>query len=73
MIDACCVLCRTPSGVCASKFTCQHHKEAEAQDAANDRARRTVRRPTEDQAIANVMRAQKVKRRPRPRTYKEEL
>ena len=73
MSDPCCALCRTPSGVCASKFTCTHHREADAQDEANARARRTHRSPTEDQAIANIMRAQKQKRRARPNNPREGL
>ena len=71
--DACCALCKGPHGICLSRYTCQHHKEADAQDEANARARRTHRSPTEDQAIANIMRAQKQKRRARPRNPKEGL
>lgn len=56
MSDNCCALCKGPHGICLSRHSCQHHKEAQAQDDANHRARQTVRRPTEDQAIANVMR-----------------
>ena len=73
MIDPCCFACRTPSGICLTAFTCAHHREAEAQDEANARARRTHRSPTEDQAIANIMRAQKQKRRARPNNPREGL
>lgn len=55
-LDPCCVLCKSALGICLSKHRCHHHKEAQAQDDANHKARQTVRRPTEDQAIANVMR-----------------
>lgn len=55
--DPCCYLCRTPYG-CALRH-CEHHKIAQAQDDANHKARQTVRRPTEDKAIANVMRERK--------------
>lgn len=61
--DHCCYWCRSPFG--CMNHQCQHHKDAQAQEDANDRARRTIRRPTEDKAIANVMRANRKKGRPR--------
>jgi hypothetical protein len=61
MNDVCCWACRSPTGVCLSRYACQHHKEAEALDEASHRARRTHRTPTEDQAIANVMRERRRK------------
>ncbi|QIG57728.1 hypothetical protein PP358_gp57 [Arthrobacter phage Shoya] len=66
MADSCCALCRTPSGVCASRYACQHHKVFQAQDEADARARRTHRDPTADQAIANAMRDTIPNRRTRP-------
>jgi len=57
---SCCWLCRGPHGLCLN-HRCEHHVAADKQDEANERARRTVRRPTEDQAIHNVMRAQRAK------------
>jgi hypothetical protein len=62
MIDACCALCRTPSGVCASKYACEHHRVYEAQDEADSRARRTYNNPTQDRAIRNVMASRNPKR-----------
>lgn len=56
MSDPCCWACRSPTGVCLSRYACAHHKEADAQDEANARARRTYRDRTAEQAIANVMR-----------------
>lgn len=55
--DPCCILCRHVSGICLSRHTCDHHKDAQKQDDANHRARTTVRRPTEAAAINNIMRA----------------
>lgn len=62
--DPCCFMCRSSTGVCLTRFQCDHHKEADKRDEANERARRTVHRPTEDQAINNVMRAQR-RRKPK--------
>lgn len=64
-LDACCFLCRGAHGICLTRRTCDHHVQARAQDEADDRARRTIRRPTEDKALNNVMREQKRKGRPR--------
>lgn len=58
-LDACCALCKGPHGICLSKYACQHHKEAQAQDDANHKARRTVRDPTGDAAVSNAMRSQR--------------
>lgn len=55
MSDPCCALCKGPHDICLSRHSCQHHKIAQAQDDANHQARQTVRRPTEDQAIRNIM------------------
>lgn len=59
--DNCCFLCRGAHGICLTRGTCDHHIKARQQDEADDRARRTVRRPTEDKAIANVMRSSRRK------------
>lgn len=59
--DNCCFLCRGAHGICLTRGTCDHHVKARQQDEADDRARRTIRRPTEDKAIANVMRASRRK------------
>jgi hypothetical protein len=75
MSDSCCVLCRTPTGVCASKYACEHHKLAQAQEDANHRARRTHRDPTADQAIRNITRPTKPKTKAsgkRPFSYPKE-
>lgn len=55
--DPCCGICKSNMGICLSKGKCEHHVEARKRQDANDRARQTVRRPTEDQAITNIMRA----------------
>lgn len=57
--DACCYVCRSATGVCLTRWKCEHHLEARRNEDADDRARQTIRRPTEDQAIANVMREQR--------------
>lgn len=59
--DNCCWACRSPTGVCLTRWQCEHHREAERAADANDRARQTVRRPTEDQAIRNITRQQRKK------------
>ncbi|WXW93193.1 hypothetical protein SEA_BRAYBEAST_57 [Arthrobacter phage BrayBeast] len=66
MADPCCALCRTPSGVCLSRYSCNHHKEADAQDEANHQARRTHSDPTAYAAIANAMRDTRPNRSTRP-------
>ena len=71
--DACCVLCKGPHGICLSRHTCEHHKEAQAQDDANHRASRTIRDPTGDAAVNRVMRSNKSKAAPkRPFSYPKE-
>ena len=59
--DSCCWACRSPTGVCLSRRTCEHHIIAEAQDEARHRATRQYRDPTGDQAVNNIMRNQKGK------------
>ncbi|UYM26618.1 hypothetical protein SEA_BAUER_69 [Arthrobacter phage Bauer] len=74
-MDPCCFLCRSAHGVCLTRGQCEHHKAAQAQDEVDSRARQTYRNPTEDQAIRNVMRSRKPKRRAagkRPFTYPKE-
>lgn len=60
--DPCCALCRHSTGICLSRNTCEHHKEAQAQDDANHRATRTIRDPTGDTAIANITRERRTKK-----------
>lgn len=62
MRDACCALCKGPHGICLSRHTCGHHREAQAQDDANHRATRTIRDPTGDTAIANITRERRNKK-----------
>ena len=69
--DACCALCKGPHGICLSRYTCAHHKETDAQDEANARARRTHRDPTADAAIRAAM-TRNPKRRARPKYPKED-
>lgn len=70
---ACCWACKGPLGLCLNHL-CEHHVAAEKQDEANERARQTVRRPTEEQAINNVMRAQRARKTTpkRPFNYPKE-
>ena len=63
MSDPCCILCRHPTGICLSKFSCEHHVTAQKQDDANHRASRTIRDPVGDQAVNNVMRARRKEQR----------
>lgn len=70
MADNCCVLCRTPTGVCASKHACEHHQIAQAQDEVNARARRTHPDPTADQAIRNALAARRPRAKRAPYTYR---
>ena len=60
-MSPCCALCRTPSGVCASKYACEHHRVYDAQEEANHRARSSRRDPTATQAINNVMKERRRK------------
>jgi hypothetical protein len=62
-LDVCCVLCKGPHGICLSRHTCDHHKDAQKQDDANHRASRTIRDPVGDQAVNNVMRARRKEQR----------
>jgi hypothetical protein len=62
MADTCCHLCRGAYGICLTGYRCDHHVRARITEDADDKARRTVRRPTEDQAIANVMRERRTGR-----------
>lgn len=60
--DPCCALCKSAMGICLSRHSCAHHLEAQAQDDANHRARRTIRDPTGDEAIRNITRERKGRR-----------
>lgn len=60
--DPCCVLCKGAHGICLSRHTCQHHKQAQAQDDANHKATRTIRDPTGDAAVRNAMSSKRGKR-----------
>lgn len=66
-MDPCCFLCRGAHGICLSRGQCEHHKLAQAQDEADARARRTVRDPTANEAIRNVMRSPKPKTKAAPK------
>ena len=57
--DPCCGSCRGAHGICRSRWACQHHQDAQAQDDANHRARRTHRDPTGNQAAARADRARR--------------
>lgn len=75
MFDPCCALCKGPHGICLSRHACEHHKAAQAQDDANHRARQTVRDPTGETAIRNIMSNRKPKTKAsgkRPFSYPQE-
>ena len=57
--DLCCWACKSPTGVCLSRYACEHHRVAEAQDAAIHQSTRQYRDPTGDQAVNNIMRKQR--------------
>lgn len=63
MTDACCHVCRSQFGVCLTGYRCDHHVTARITEDADDRARQLYRNPTQDEAIANVMREQRKERR----------
>lgn len=58
--DPCCFLCRTPSGVCATKHQCEHHVTARFQA---ERAVTVYRDPTGEEAAGNVDRERRKKGR----------
>jgi hypothetical protein len=62
-VDPCCFVCRGPHGVCLTRYACEHHAKAQAQDDANHRATRTHRDPTGETAVRNIMR----NRTPKPK------
>jgi len=67
MADPCCFICRGPHDICLSRGTCGHHVKARAQDDANHKARQTVRDPTGETAVRNIMRTRNRKpKAPRP-------
>lgn len=61
MTDPCCGACKGAHDICLSRYQCEHHRVADAQDEANHRARKLYANPTADQAIANAMRARRRK------------
>jgi hypothetical protein len=62
--DKCCFVCRTPSGVCATKYRCDHHVAARSE---MERAVTVYSDPTGERAVGNVMREQKRKNRAKRR------
>jgi hypothetical protein len=62
MTDACCHVCRSTFGVCLTGYRCGHHIETRRTEDADDRARRLYNNPTQDIAIANVMRGNRRER-----------
>jgi hypothetical protein len=56
MSDVCCYVCRGAFGVCLTGYRCSHHVETRRTEDADDKARRLYNNPTQDKAIANVMR-----------------
>ncbi len=60
--DACCPSCKGAYGICRDK-TCLHHIENGIIEDRKDSGRGSIRRPTEDQAIRNIMRERRRGRR----------
>jgi len=54
MTDRCCHLCRSHTGICLTRFQCDHHQAFADQEERDHRARRTYLDTTADQAIANA-------------------
>ena len=65
MSDPCCWACKSGTGICLTRFQCDHHKQADAQDEQNHRARRTHTDRTAEQAIANIMQQQRGRKKPK--------
>lgn len=63
MADICCYTCRSQFGICLTGYRCDHHVAARITEDADDHARRLYRNPTQDEAIANVMRDRRQIRR----------
>ena len=61
--DNCCFLCRGAMGICLTRHSCDHHREAAKQDEADAKARRTHRDPVADLAIYRADRSRKGKAR----------
>lgn len=53
--DPCCPLCKGPHDICLSRYACEHHIIADAQDELNHQARKVYSNPTADLAIRNAM------------------
>jgi hypothetical protein len=63
MSDSCCFTCKSVFGICLTGYRCDHHMSARITEDADDHARRLYRNPTQDEAIANVMRETRKERR----------
>lgn len=63
MSDRCCFTCRGAFGICLTGYHCEHHLTARRTEDADDQARRLYNNPTQDKAIANVIREQRKGRR----------
>lgn len=59
--DPCCWLCKTPSGICATKRTCEHHQIAAR--LTKEAGRLTYPDPVGDRAARNVDRQRKKRRK----------
>lgn len=54
--DPCCFMCSTPSGVCASRYRCQHHIDVRREQDRADRGTSIgYSDPTGWTAVNNVM------------------
>jgi|GEM_PF-3990699 len=60
--DACCYLCKSATGICLTRFQCEHHKAVRRRDNATGRTT-TYPDPTGNEAVSRVMREQRRKRR----------
>lgn len=55
--DTCCFVCKSPSGVCLTRFKCQHHIEARREQDEEDRNYNLgYNDPTGNAAVRNIMR-----------------
>jgi hypothetical protein len=65
-VDPCCFICKGAHGICLPAAV-RPPQAPQAQDDADARARRTVRDPTANEAIGNVMRSPKPKTKAAPK------
>lgn len=58
--DSCCFICRSGTGICLTKYQCDHHREARREQDEEDRNYNLgYSDPTGNAAVRNAMRAQR--------------